>query len=241
MIDIDTKKPRKIIEDAIAYGDIAWLLRLNGLLHGHYCPFSALGVKAGARAVKELSTHSTGMEEVIAIVETNNCFSDGVQFVTGCSFGNNALIYRDYGKTAFTLARRSGEGVRIAVKVGPSFLDSHAPEAMSLFQKVVKERAGSEEEKCRLQEAWTDLAFKLIELEDDEVFNVQHVQIKVPSYARMFPSVQCSLCGENVMEPRARIKDSKPICVPCSQSSYYEMAGDGMCVIPSSAESTSRG
>ena len=64
---------------------------MTGALHGHFCPFLAIGVKAAARAVKELGISSTGMEEVVAIVETNNCFSDGVQFVTGCSLGTTLL------------------------------------------------------------------------------------------------------------------------------------------------------
>ena len=56
------------------------------------------------------------MEEVVAIVECNNCFTDGIQVVTGCTFGNNALIYKDLGKTAVTVARRlDGAGVRLVV------------------------------------------------------------------------------------------------------------------------------
>ena len=55
------------------------------------------------------------MEELIAIVETNNCFSDGVQVVTGCTFGNNGLIYKDLGKTAVTVAKRDGTAIRIVL------------------------------------------------------------------------------------------------------------------------------
>ncbi len=230
-MDIDPHQPRKLIEDAIEQGDLARLLLLNGLLHGHYCPFSALGVKAAARAVRELSARSTGMEEVVAIVETNNCFSDGVQFVTGCSFGNNALVYRDYGKTAFTLAHRSGEGVRIAVKTDSSFLEKHAPETMELFNKVVKERAGTEEENCLLQKHWRDLGFRLLDFTDDDVFTIQHLTIPLPPYAHMFPSVKCSVCGENIMEPRSHVVDGQTVCIPCSKSSYYELTGDGMSII----------
>jgi formylmethanofuran dehydrogenase subunit E len=64
--------------------------------------------------VRELGVKSTDMEEVVAIVETNSCFANSVQMVMGCSLGNNALIYLDYGKMAFTLAKRTGEGIRIA-------------------------------------------------------------------------------------------------------------------------------
>ncbi|PIV44001.1 MAG: hypothetical protein COS27_03285, partial [Nitrospirae bacterium CG02_land_8_20_14_3_00_41_53] len=30
-----------------------------------------------------------------------------------------------------------------------------------------------------------------------------------------YPSLRCALCGEKMMEPRARIKDGKIVCIPC--------------------------
>ena len=221
--------PRQEIEEAIDAGDLYKLLRMNGMLHGHFCPFSAMGVKASVRAVRELGVKSTGMEETVAIVETNNCFSDGVQLVTGCSFGNNALIYRDFGKTAFTLARRNGDAVRISVRAD-RVMEERSPEATQLFERVVVERSGSESDKKRLSELWTELSFRVLELPDDEVFNVKKVTIDVPAYARIFASVKCSVCGENVMEPRVRMKDGKPVCIPCSGHEYYQLAGDGISI-----------
>ena len=79
MSKVNCDNPRQEVEEAIATGDLSKLLRMNGMLHGHFCPFSAMGVKAAVRAIKELGVRSTGMEEVVAIVETNNCFSDGIQ------------------------------------------------------------------------------------------------------------------------------------------------------------------
>jgi formylmethanofuran dehydrogenase subunit E len=227
---IRDENPRQEIEEAIYSGDLHKLLRISGMLHGHYCSFSALGVKAGARAMRELGIRkSTGIEEVVAIVETNNCFSDGVQIVTGCSLGNNALIYRDYGKTAVTLAKRSGAGLRIAVK--PDCLEEQAPEAASLFRKVIVERQGTEEDQTRVRELWVDISFKMLDVPDEDVFFINRVNIEVPSYARIFDSVRCSVCGENIMEPRARIREGKPICLSCSGSEYYQLAGGGMSII----------
>ena len=223
------QNPRLEIEEAIAAGDLTRLLRMSGMLHGHFCPFSAVGVKAGALAVKELSTKSTGMEDVVAIVETNNCFSDGVQFVTGCSFGNNALIYRDYGKTAFTLARRSGEAVRIAVRA-ERVMQERTPEATQLHDKVVGKRAGTSADQERLNELWRELAFKILEIPDEEVFDIKRMTIEVPAYARMFGNARCAVCGENVMESRARLKNGQPICLPCSGQEYYQLTGDGISV-----------
>jgi formylmethanofuran dehydrogenase subunit E len=227
---IKDENPRQEIEEAIYSGDLHKLLRISGMLHGHYCSFSALGVKAGARAIRELGIRkSTGMEEVVAIVETNSCFSDGVQIVTGCTFGNNALIYRDYGKTAFTLAKRNGEGLRISVK--PDCVQEQAPEAAALFRKVIVERQGTEADQARVRELWVDISFKMLDVPDEDVFFINRVDIDIPSYARIFASVKCSVCGENIMEPRARMKDGKPVCLPCSDYEYYQLAGDGISVI----------
>jgi len=226
----DLDNPRREIEQAIADGDGQKLLRLSGLLHGHYCPGLALGVKAAARAVRELGAKSTGMEEIVAIVETNSCFADGVQLVTGCSLGNNALIYRDYGKTAFTLAKRTGEGVRISA-IFERVAQERSPEAAELWEKVVVKRSGSEEESRRLTKLWKELSFKVVELHDEEVLKIEKVNVNVPAYARIFASVPCSVCGESIMEPRSRVKDGKYVCLPCSGQPYYQLAGDGMSIV----------
>jgi formylmethanofuran dehydrogenase subunit E len=229
---MEAENPRREIEEAIFSGDLHWLLRISGMLHGHYCTYSALGVKAGARAMREMGVRkSTGMEEIIAIVETNNCFSDGVQMVTGCSFGNNALIFRDYGKTAFTLVRRNGQGLRIAVK--PGGVEHRDPELAKLFRTVVVQRQGSDEEQERIRKAWVEMSFQLLDVPDEEVFTITPVSIEVPAYARIFASVVCSVCGENVMESRVRLKDGMPVCLSCGGYEYYQLAGDGMTIMKS--------
>jgi formylmethanofuran dehydrogenase subunit E len=231
-VDIkDLENPRQEIEKAIADGDLHKLLRISGMLHGHYCPGSAIGVKAAACAVRELGVKSRGMEEVVAIVETNSCFADGVQLVTGCTLGNNALIYRDYGKTAVILARRTGEAVRVALKPDGLPMEEREPEAMALFKKVVKERQGTEEDVKKLSHMRIETSFKMLGIPDEEFFSISRLKIAVPAYARIFASAKCSVCGENIMEPRARLKDGKHVCLPCSGQAYYQLTGDGMSVV----------
>ena len=225
------ENPRQEIEKGIADGDLQKLLRFCGLLHGHYCPGSAMGVKAAARAVNELGVKSTGMEEVIAIVETNSCFADGVQMVTGCSLGNNALIYRDYGKTSVTLARRTGEAIRIAAKPDGLSLEEREPEAMALFRKVVKERQGTKKDDRKLRHMWIQISFKMLDIPDEELFSISRLKIEIPTYARIFASVKCSVCAENTMEPRARLIGGQYFCLSCSGQPYYQLAGDGMSVV----------
>lgn len=227
--------PRKEIEEAITAQDLPLLLRMTGMLHGHFCPFEALGVKAAARAMRDLGVKPTGMEEVVAIVETNNCFSDGVQFVTGCSLGNNALIYRDYGKTAFTLAKRTGEGLRLSAKVDTRFLARQAPEAFELFSRVVINHQGTSEDQARLSDLWEKFSFEMLDMPDEELFRIRPATVVVPAYAKIFASATCSICGEDVLEPRARIKEGELVCIPCSREAYYQLAGDGISVVSASS------
>jgi formylmethanofuran dehydrogenase subunit E len=226
-------KPRAPIEELIREGDTEALLRKAGELHGHFCPYVALGVRAGVTALKSLGIEQNlGMEEVVAIVETNNCFSDGIQMVTGCTFANNALIYRDLGKTAVTVAKRDGQAVRVAVRAdyADSF-DERYPEAAALFQKIVAERQEpTPEEQRRLMRLWAETSYRQLEVPEDELFTVEHRRIEVPTYAPIFASVTCAVCGESVMETRARVRDGEPVCIACAAAPHYQLDGAGIAV-----------
>jgi formylmethanofuran dehydrogenase subunit E len=180
--------------------------------------------------MRELGIRNVGMEELVAIVETNNCFSDGIQLVTGCTFGNNGLIYRDYGKTAVTVARRDGAAIRIALK--PDFDDSVAdnyPDANALFDKIVVRREeATEEEQKRLMQLFTEMSFELLDVPEAEMFTIEHKRIELPAYAPIFSSATCTFCGEKVMETRIKERDGKPACISCADAGYYELNGAGI-------------
>lgn len=221
---------RQPIEAMIRSGDLEGLLRQAEAIHGHLCPFVSLGVKAGQYAMKFLDTGSTGMEEVVAIVECNNCFTDGIQVVTGCTFGNNALIFRDLGKTAVTVALRgNGRGVRLVVR--PQYREemfARYPAAAPLFEKVVVQRNATPEEEHHFHHIWPAMAHKELERPLEESLVIKEVSMKLPPYARIFATVVCSQCGESVMEPRIRLVQGQPTCLPCAGAEYAELTGQGI-------------
>jgi len=220
--------PREAVEKMIDSGDIKGLLKKAGQLHGHFCPFLSLGVRAAVLGVKNIGIKTKGMEDVLAILETNSCFADGVQMVSGCSFGNNSLIYRDLGKTAVTFVRRDGEGVRVLVKIDDLWLKERYPDTMHLFEKVVKRREEDEEAEKKLQKVWEKISFDMLELPDQELFLLKEVKIKVPEYAPIMESLACSSCGEKVMQSRTMKKDGKIFCIPCSGGGFYQVDGEGI-------------
>jgi formylmethanofuran dehydrogenase subunit E len=221
---------RKAVETMIRSGDLAGLLKQAEAVHGHLCPFVSLGVKAGHYAMAYLEWENTGMEEVVALVECNNCFTDGIQVVTGCTFGNNALIFKDLGKTAVTVARR-GDGAAVRLVVRPNFREemfSRYPAAGPLFEKVMVKREGTPEDHHRFQHLWEAIARRELEVPLAEQLLIQPLTIQVPAYARIFASVTCSGCGESVMEPRVRLKEGKPLCLACAGEGYYMLTGQGI-------------
>jgi formylmethanofuran dehydrogenase subunit E len=212
-------------------GDLEGLLKKAGELHGHFCPYVALGVRAGYTALRTLDIErNLGMEEVIAIVETNNCFSDGIQMTTGCSFANNALIYHDLGKTAVTVAKRDGSAVRVAVRADySSSFDERYPEAHELFEKIVINREEpTSEEQARLSQLWAETSYKQLSVPEEEIFTVERKQIELPAYAPIHDSAICSVCGESVMETKARLRDGEPVCIACTGDERYVLDGSGM-------------
>jgi formylmethanofuran dehydrogenase subunit E len=229
-LSLQKKTPRYRINKLIKYQNQHDLLLKAGELHGHYCPYLALGVLAAADVLKRFGAENDGMEDLLAVVETNSCFSDGIQYTAGTTFGNNSLIYRDFGKTAVTFVKRgdSTKNLRYYFK-DSDLIEREYPEAAELFEKVVADRNGSREEEEKMKELWQETAFKIIEADPDKLFKIEaDVEIELPDYAPIFDNKQCSRCGEKLMAPKAVQKDDKVLCKDCAESSYYQLDGSGI-------------
>jgi formylmethanofuran dehydrogenase subunit E len=222
---------RQHIEAMIRNQDLEGLLNQAETLHGHLCPFVGLGVKAGQYAMAALNRQNTGMEEVVAIVECNNCFTDGIQMVTGCTFGNNALIFKDLGKTAVTVARR-GDGRAVRLIVRPDYrsgMMERYPAAQPLFQKIVVERQGATpEELHRFHHLWAAIARRELQTPLEDQFHIHHLTITMPEYARIVDSLICAACGEQMMASRSVEGNGRTLCRVCAGGRVPILNGQGI-------------
>jgi formylmethanofuran dehydrogenase subunit E len=216
------------IDQKIEENDLPGLLYLTGLIHGHHCIGSAMGVIAAHYAMKAMNIReNTGMEHIIAVVETNNCFSDGVQIVTGCSFGNNSLVYRDYGKTAFSLVKRDGDGIRLSVKPDlGELLKDKRPEAQS-FIKIINERKASPEEEEKVMQLTKEHCYSVLDIPAEQIFNVEKGKVNLPEYSRILDSKICPVCGEKFMETKAVKKNGNILCGSCG-GEYNQLDWSGI-------------
>lgn len=189
--------------------------------HGHICPFLVLGLRMSEIAMKRLGVARAGVvesirEDLVAIVEANNCLADGVQVATGCTLGNNSLVYLDLGKNSVTLIKRGGRvGIRVYVDADKIRSKYFTEEALALFRKVVVERKGSREEVERLHKMWEELGYRMAEIPEEE-FVIQEVEVvEEIERAPIFKSLRCSKCGELVMETRTVEVNGAILCYRC--------------------------
>jgi formylmethanofuran dehydrogenase subunit E len=173
---IDEKK----IEETIAF-------------HGHSCPGLAIGIRAAELALDQLNF--TPGANMVCVVETDMCGVDGIQYLTGCTFGKGNLIHKDYGKSGFTFFDRDNDkGFRAL------FLDD-----------AVKEPAGGFADR-------EDRTRAIMAADLDGLFQVQPVEVPPARPARILESMTCQACGEKVMESRIRRFAGKDLCIPCFQA-----------------------
>ncbi|MEA3348620.1 MAG: FmdE family protein [Pseudomonadota bacterium] len=141
-----------------------------------------------------LAQYRSEDEELVAITENNACGVDALQFISGCTFGKGNLIFKDYGKQAYTFyARKNGQGVRVVLNQAaiPAAIRADRP----AFIK------------------W------LLEVSEEELVSLQPVTIEEPEKARVMASAVCENCGEAVMESRICSRQGRNICIPCSEKS----------------------
>ena len=179
--------------------------------HGHLCPGLAMGAAAAQIALREIGPHAKD-EEVVAVVETDMCGVDAIQFLTGCTFGKGNLIHLDVGKNAYSFFRRS-DGRAIRIKARPDAWQRD-PEHSALFAKV---RSGSatDAERARFQELHVSQSHKVLALDPDSLYSFTEIDAAPPRKARIHTSITCAECGEAAMETRVRRLDGRDLCQPC--------------------------
>lgn len=181
--------------------------------HGHSCPGLALGYRVAHKALREMKRETISEdEELVAIVENNSCAVDAIQVITGCTFGKGNLVFRDYGKQAYTFLKRpSGEAVRISIEfTAPQETEdekemwkrySHGDRSLEVLKAVHNRKAKKTK--------------AILDASEDELLKVIRVNIPLPPEAKLYKSISCAVCGEKVAEPKARLKDGKTVCIPC--------------------------
>jgi formylmethanofuran dehydrogenase subunit E len=191
-------------------------------LHGHKCPAMPLGLRAGAIAMNRLGVERSQDKTLLALVELgddhcSHCMSDGVQMVTGCTFGKGNIKQLGYGKFGLTLVDRA---TNRAVRVVPLAEAQVQIKRTPFFQDYrVKGVPASKVP----DEIVDPLIERVFDIPEEGLFKVSEVfDYEAPATVENFHSFVCSRCGDMVVEPYGRIIGSHSVCIPCAEEMRAE-------------------
>ncbi len=180
--------------------------------HGHVCGGLAIGYVAAKAGMDWLREKRTLDEELVAIVETNACCVDAIQVLTGCTFGQGNLIYKDYGKMGFIFFnRRTGQGVRLAMKPETFRVNERQIE---LFQKT-RDESITEAEQAELETLGMHRTVEVLDTRAEDLFAMAPVTAGMPDKARIEPSTPCTRCGEPTMASKLASVGGELVCRGC--------------------------
>ena len=156
--------------------------------HGHACPGVALGVLV-SKYILEHGNNFSIDEELVAVVENDNCSVDAIQVLIGTTFGKGNLIFLDYGKNNYTFYNRTNKK---AIK-------------LSLELRDFEDRKLTKNERIE----------KLLSSNPTDIFKIENIEFNPPQKAQIHQSMICEKCGEPTMSTKIREFNNKRLCIPC--------------------------
>ncbi len=193
-------------------------LKAGQLLHGHKCPAMPLGLRAGAAAMNVLAVPRAKDKDLFAILELGedhcaHCFADGVQMITGCTFGKGNIRKVAYGKFGLTLVERAtGRAVRVVPR-------SQAQMGMKQTKFFQEYRMKGVPASKVPDEVVEPLIHQVMSAPEDQLLSVgaEH-KLDLEKKSETFATAVCDSCGEMVVETYLRVAGEKRVCIPCQAS-----------------------
>jgi len=156
--------------------------------HGHACPGLAIGVLVSKYILEHASDFSVD-EELVGVVENDNCSVDAIQALLGTTFGKGNFIYLDYGKNNYTFYNRNNQK---AIK-------------LSIKSRDVRDLNLSKEERIQ----------RILDANPEDLFYIKDVEFNPPKLAEIHESRLCENCGDPTMSTRIKKYEGKNLCIPC--------------------------
>lgn len=188
------------------------------VLHGHKCPAMPMGLRVGAAAMNALGVERAKDGQLVALVELGEnhcatCFGDGVQMITGCTFGKGNIQKLHYGKWGVTLIdRQTGRAVRVAPKA-----EAMLANRQSVFFSEYREKGVPASHVP--PEVVEPMVERVMGAPDEMLLTVGEVfQYDLKEAPHSFDGFVCEVCGEMTVEPYGRLLGDKRVCIPCREA-----------------------
>ena len=185
---------------------LAALLEQSATLHQHLCPRQVLGTRIGiyAGTLFGLALPQTD-KRLVAFIETDGCFADGVSVATGCWLGRRTMRLVDLGKIAVT------------------FVDNHTERAIRL-RPSVHAREVAPRYSANAQSRWHTYLAAYQVMPDDELLVATPVTLTLSLKAlisRNGVRAVCDHCSEEIINEREVVRVGRTLCRSCADGAYY--------------------
>lgn len=183
--------------------------------HGHKCPAMPMGLRVGAAAMNALGVDRARDGHLLALVDLGEnhcatCFADGVQAITGCTFGKGNIQKTHKGKWTLTLIDKKNQK---AVRVNPKG-EVMAKNKQSAF--INDYRAKGIPASQVPDEVAEPLVQAVMSPPDEAILDISDVFPYAHKDApHTFDGFICEECGEMVVEKYGRVHGDKKLCQDC--------------------------
>jgi formylmethanofuran dehydrogenase subunit E len=188
--------------------DLQKMLEISSARHTHLCPRQVLGARIGLAGGAALGFDLPRRDKrMLSILETDGCFSDGVEAATGCTVGHRTLRIEDYGKIAATFVdAQTGQALRIAPRLDVrNRAYTYAPgESRHYFAQLKGYQVMPDDVLLTIQPVLLNASVKDI---------VSHAGVRV----------NCETCGEEIINEREVIQNGHVFCHACALGGYYSL------------------
>jgi len=196
-------------------------LEFGQKFHGHKCPAMPMGLRVGAAAMNSLGVNRAKDGQLIALIELGEdhcatCFADGIQVITGCTFGKGNIKKLNHGKWGLTLIDRlTGRSIRVVPKA-EAMLNNKKSEFMQNYRKKGVPASQVPE----------NIVEPLIEMvmnaPDDQILSIGNIyKQEIPPKKESFEGFVCDICGEMTVEGYGRPLGDKKVCMPCYEKALH--------------------
>ncbi len=190
-------------------------LKVGQEFHGHKCPAMPLGLRVGAAAMNRLGVNRAADGQLVALVELGDdhcahCFADGIQMITGCTYGKGNIRQLNYGKWGVTLVdRASGRAVRVVPKTEAMLANKQSDFFVTYRQKGIP---ASEVPSSVVE----PLIARVMTAPDAALLIIgEPFASALPKKTESFSGFVCERCGEMTVEGYGRILGEQHVCIPC--------------------------
>lgn len=194
-------------------------LEFGQKFHGHKCPAMPNGLRVAEAAMNKLGVERTGDSTLHAILDLGEnhcatCFADGVQVITGCTFGKGNIEKTHKGKWGLTLIdKKTNRAVRVVPRA-----EAMMQTKKTTFFKDYREKGVPPT--LVPDDIVQPLVDKVMNAPSEMIMNISEVfgyEWNQPVHS--FNSFPCEECGEMVVAEYTTLKDGKRVCKDCAEMS----------------------